>query len=62
MGGNIRVGLEDSIWISRVKLAESNAQQVTKARILIENLGLQIATPDEAREMLSLKGDDMVSF
>ena len=46
----------------RGKLAESNAQQVTKARILIENLGLQIATPDEAREMLSLKGDDMVSF
>lgn len=62
MGGNIRVGLEDSIWISRGKLAESNAQQVTKARILIENLGLEIATPDEAREMLSLKGGDMVNF
>lgn len=62
MGSNIRVGLEDSIWISRGKLAESNAQQVTKARSIIENLGLEIATPDEAREMLSLKGGDMVNF
>ncbi|WP_099825384.1 3-keto-5-aminohexanoate cleavage protein [Oceaniglobus indicus] len=62
MGGNIRVGLEDSIWISRGKLAESNAQQVTKARNLVEGLGLEIATPDEAREMLSLKGGDAVGF
>lgn len=62
MGGNIRVGLEDSIWISRGKLAESNAQQVSKARILIENLGLEIATPDEARDMLALKGGDRVNF
>lgn len=62
MGGNIRVGLEDSIWISRSKLAESNAQQVVKARSVVEGLGLEIATPDEAREMLSLKGGDAVNF
>ncbi|OOY26380.1 3-keto-5-aminohexanoate cleavage protein [Thioclava sp. L04-15] len=62
MGGNIRVGLEDSIWISRGKLAESNAQQVAKARTLVEGLGLELATPDEAREMLALKGGDAVNF
>ena len=62
MGGNIRVGLEDSIWIARGKLAESNAEQVTKARRLVEGLGLEIATPDEAREMLGLKGGDRVNF
>jgi len=62
MGGNIRVGLEDSIWISRSKLAESNAQQVVKARSIVEGLGLEIATPDEAREMLSLKGGNAVNF
>lgn len=62
MGANIRVGLEDSIWINRGKLAESNAQQVMKARAIIEGLGLEIATPDEAREMLSLKGGDRVNF
>lgn len=62
MGANIRVGLEDSIWISRGKLAETNAQQVLKARKIIEGLGLEVATPDEAREILSLKGGDRVSF
>ena len=62
MGANIRVGLEDSIWISRGKLAETNAQQVTKARTIIEGLGREIATPDEAREMLGLKGGDRVNF
>lgn len=62
MGANIRVGLEDSIWISRGKLADSNAQQVLKARAIIEGLGLEVATPDEAREMLSLKGGDKVKF
>lgn len=62
MGGNIRVGLEDSIWISRGKLAESNAQQVAKARQIVEGLGLELATPDEAREMLALKGGDAVGF
>lgn len=62
MGGNIRVGLEDSLWIGRGRLATSNAEQVTKARILIEALGKRIATPDEAREILSLKGGDRVKF
>ena len=62
MGGNIRVGLEDSIWIARGKLAETNAQQVQKARSIIEGLGLEVATPEEARQMLSLKGGDRVNF
>ena len=62
MGGNIRVGLEDSIWIARGKLAETNAQQVRKARAIVEGLGLEIATPDEARAMLLLKGGDRVNF
>ena len=62
MGGNIRVGIEDSIWIARGKLAETNAQQVRKARSMIEGLGLEIATADEAREMLLLKGGDRVNF
>lgn len=62
MGGNIRVGLEDSIWIAKGKLAESNAQQVEKARGLIEGLGLSVATPEEARAMLGLKGGDSVGF
>jgi uncharacterized protein (DUF849 family) len=62
MGGNVRVGLEDSLWIGAGKLAESNAQQVTKVRQILEGLGLEIATPDEAREILSLKGGDKVNF
>src|SRR3989440_8503952 len=62
MGGNVRVGLEDSLWIGAGKLAESNAAQVIKARQIIEGLGLGIATPDEAREILSLKGGDKVAF
>jgi len=62
MGGNIRVGLEDSIWIARGELAKSNAQQVEKARRLVEGLGLSVATPEEAREILSLKGGDRVNF
>lgn len=62
MGGNIRVGLEDSIWIRKGELAQSNAQQVEKARAIVEGLGLQVATPDEAREMLALKGGDRVNF
>jgi uncharacterized protein (DUF849 family) len=62
MGGNVRVGLEDSLWIGAGKLAESNAAQVTKARQIIEGLGLEIATPDEAREILALKGGDKVAF
>jgi 3,5-dioxohexanoate:acetyl-CoA acetone transferase len=62
MGGNVRVGLEDSLWIGPGKLAESNAQQVRLARQIIEGLGLEIATPDDARAMLSLKGGDRVNF
>lgn len=62
MGGNVRVGLEDSLWGGPGKLAESNAEQVLLARNIIENMGLSIATPDEAREMLALKGGDKVDF
>jgi uncharacterized protein (DUF849 family) len=62
MGGNVRVGLEDSLWIGPGKLAESNAQQVKLARQIIEGLGLEIASPDEAREILDLKGGDRVNF
>ncbi len=62
LGGNIRVGLEDSIWAGKGVLAKSNADQVKMARKIIEGLGLQVATPDEAREILSLKGGDQVNF
>jgi uncharacterized protein (DUF849 family) len=62
MGGNVRVGLEDSLWIGPGKLAESNAQQVRKVRQIIEGLGLEVANADEAREILSLKGGDRVNF
>ena len=62
LGGNIRVGLEDSLWIGPGRLAESNAEQVAKARRLIEELGLEVATADEARAILSLKGGDRVAF
>jgi uncharacterized protein (DUF849 family) len=62
MGGNVRVGLEDNLFISRGKLAESNAQQVQKIRRIVEDLGCQVATPDEARELLDLKGGDQVGF
>lgn len=62
LGGNLRVGLEDSLYIGPKQLAKSNAEQVTKIRSIIENLGLNVATPDEARERLALKGGDMVKF
>jgi 3,5-dioxohexanoate:acetyl-CoA acetone transferase len=62
MGGNVRVGLEDSLWAGAGKLAESNAAQVTMARQIIEGLGLEIASSDEARDILSLKGGDKVAF
>jgi uncharacterized protein (DUF849 family) len=58
----VRVGLEDSLWIGAGQLAESNAQQVTKVRQIIEGLGLDVASPDEAREILALKGGDKVAF
>ena len=61
-GANVRVGLEDSLWISPGKLATSNAEQVTKIRQILEGLSLEIASPEEAREILSLKGGDNVSF
>ena len=62
MGGHVRVGLEDSLWIGRGKLAETNAAQVSKVRQIIEGLGLEIASPDDAREILSLKGGDQVGY
>ena len=62
MGGNVRVGLEDSLYIAKGKLAECNAQQVTKIRRILEDLSLEIATPAEARERLGLKGGDRVGF
>ena len=62
MGGNVRVGLEDSLWGGPGRLAETNAEQVRSARNIIENMGLSIATPDEAREILALKGGDRVDF
>jgi uncharacterized protein (DUF849 family) len=62
MGGNVRVGLEDSLFIGRKKLASSNADQVAAIRATLERLSLEIATPAEAREMLSLKGADNVGF
>jgi len=62
MGGNIRVGLEDSLWIGRGKLARSNAEQVRAAREIVEQLGLEVATPEDARRVLSLKGADKVNF
>ncbi len=62
LGGNVRVGLEDSLWIGPGQLAESNAQQVRAARQVIEGLGLEVAISDEAREMLQLKGGANVNF
>jgi uncharacterized protein (DUF849 family) len=62
MGGNVRVGLEDSLWAGPGRLATSNAEQVRIARSIIEGLGLAIATPDEARDILELKGADQVAF
>ncbi|MFC5421822.1 3-keto-5-aminohexanoate cleavage protein [Bosea eneae] len=62
MGGNLRVGLEDSLWLGPGQLAKSNADQVRAARKIIEGLGLEIATPDDAREQLQLKGADKVNF
>lgn len=62
MGGNVRVGLEDSLWGGKGTLAKSNAEQVSKIRRILEELGLEIATPDDARTMLKLKGRDKVGF
>ena len=62
MGANARVGLEDSLWAGPGQLAESNAQQVTMMRQVIEGLSLEVAAPEDARAMLDLKGGDMVAF
>lgn len=62
MGANVRCGLEDSLYIGRGELAQSSAQQVSKIRRIIEELGLEVASADDAREMLNLKGGDQVGF
>lgn len=62
MGGHVRVGLEDSLWAGPGRLATSNAEQVSRVRAILEGLGLEIATPAEARAMLALKGGDRVNF
>src|SRR6185369_1155252 len=62
MGGNVRVGLEDSIYVGKGKLAESNAAQVKRIRTILENLSLEVASAQEARMMLDLKGGDQVAF
>jgi uncharacterized protein (DUF849 family) len=62
MGGNIRVGLEDSLWIKKGVLAKANSEQVLKAKQIVESLGLEVATPDEARKILQLKGSAAVKI
>jgi len=62
MGGNVRVGLEDSLYIGKGQLAKSNAEQVRRIRAILENLSLEVATPKEARQSLGLKGGDQVAF
>jgi uncharacterized protein (DUF849 family) len=62
MGSNVRVGLEDSLFIGKGQLAKSNADQVRRIRSILENLSLEIASPKEAREMMQLKGGDAVAF
>ncbi len=62
MGGNVRVGLEDSLWIGKGQLAKTNSDQVSKIRRILEELGLEVATPDDARKILKLKGKNNVNF
>lgn len=62
MGGHVRVGLEDNLWLDKGVMAPSNASQVIRVRQILEGLGLEIATPDQARELLQLKGGDKVGF
>ncbi|MBK3798961.1 3-keto-5-aminohexanoate cleavage protein [Azospirillum brasilense] len=62
MGGNVRVGLEDSLYLSKGRLARNSAEQVAKIRRILEELSLEVATPAEARAMLALKGADQVAF
>lgn len=62
MGGSVRVGLEDNLYLSKGRLAKSNAEQVAKIKRIITELDFEVATPDEARRMLKLKGKDQTSF
>jgi len=62
MGGHVRVGLEDNLWLNKGVLAPTNAAQVKRVRQILEGLGRDIATPDEARVLLALKGGDKVGF
>jgi uncharacterized protein (DUF849 family) len=62
LGGHVRVGLEDSLWIGKGRLAQSNAEQVAKIRRILEELGLEIATAEDARNILRLKGRGNVGF
>jgi len=62
LGGNVRVGLEDSLWLGKGRLAQTNAEQVAKIRRILEELGLEVATPDDARRILQLKGGANVAF
>jgi uncharacterized protein (DUF849 family) len=62
MGGHVRVGLEDSLWAGAGRLAESNREQVLIVRQIIEGMGLEVATPSDARDMLGLKGPALVNF
>ena len=62
VGGSVRCGLEDSLYIGKGELATSNAQQVTKLRTILDALDIDVATPAEARAMLELKGGDQVGF
>jgi uncharacterized protein (DUF849 family) len=62
MGGHVRVGLEDSLWLERGELAKTNAAQVERVRQIIEGLGLEVATPEDARQILGLKGGNKVAF
>jgi len=62
MGGNVRVGLEDSVYLGKGELARTNADQVSRIRRILTELSLEIATPDDARQMLGLKGSNAVAF
>jgi uncharacterized protein (DUF849 family) len=62
MGSHVRVGLEDSLWIGPKRLAQSSAEQVSRMRTILQALNCEIATPDEARDILALKGGNNVNF
>ena len=62
MGGHVRVGLEDSLWVGPGEPATSSADQVDKIKLVLDGLGLDVATPDDARALLGLKGADKVRF